>query len=855
MRTRFRFIPEKMQRGLLMNRRDFVSQSVRALVASSLPADTKLLTAQSENPKPGKSSPAPVLWSLSNNNIRVRLAGNGTIRNLEVMRGDEWEKVAFRTGVLSGPAWAGITMARVEGTPASFAGTVQGIRYSIDYRIENDSLVIAAGIENQRTSEYAPQAARLILGIDCEMRNYPAWDFRYFPTLLRCEKTHFWGYLMTPMGRILAIGLPDPIASYTINYDEAIWSPGDGGDLATPCMPRKDAEWSCDGGHLIFTCSLDLLHTLPLPARHPQNLVSLQPGEQRRWTIYLQPLATMDDIKPALASTISAPMIEADRYTIAPDESSHISIWAPQPVSVSVFAPDGSVSSLATHPESRGRSAATFTPAGGPGLYRLAIAQRDGKVSEASISVRHNWSWYMIQARKESLVHKQYASSHLEQWLGLETDALARLFVPDPELDAQTDKRLKEILHLQWDLTTKTPSNIPIKARYLVNTAQMAGVLAYRYMADHDPYWLDLASGFADYVVSLQWPDGNYDNYTSVAYPVKSVMTVMAAEKIASATDARYRAAYQRHYLSAKKAMDFLVRSQDNLTTEGQNTFEDGMISCSGTQLAMFALLQTDPEERRRYAEASRTMLFSHRCLEQLLIPDSRMNGATLRFWEAQYDVLIAKARNMMDSPHGWSAWLIPGLWFQYLLTGQEDWLRKAMNAMGSCAQLIDFETGKLRWAFVPDPYREVTMLVPNPDNPMRGLRVNRTIGEQYIPMIASFHYPDHEPIRGNGMTSGWSCCNDVHEVFTSLAEVALTAAYVIEREDGQLVTWNCRATCDSDATVVIQGFEDVISRIHLNLRSPRQVSASFARGHEVHVKAAGMQWIGPGGIPEILRT
>ena len=88
------------------------------------------------------------------------------------------------------------------------------------------------------------------------------------------------------------------------------------------------------------------------------------------------------------------------------------------------------------------------------------------------------------------------------------------------------------------------------------------------------------------------------------------------------------------------------------------------------------------------------------------------MNGATLRFWEAQYDVLIGRSRNMMDSPHGWSAWLIPALWYQYLLTGEEEWLRKTMNIMGSCAQVIDSRTGQLRWAFVPDPYREVTMLV-----------------------------------------------------------------------------------------------------------------------------------------------
>ena len=65
----------------------------------------------------------------------------------------------------------------------------------------------------------------------------------------------------------------------------------------------------------------------------------------------------------------------------------------------------------------------------------------------------------------------------------------------------------------------------------LINTAQMAGLLAYRYMSDQDPYWLDLAIGFADYAVSRQGPDGNYNNYTTVAYPVKSVMTVMAVEE------------------------------------------------------------------------------------------------------------------------------------------------------------------------------------------------------------------------------------------------------------------------------------------------------------------------------------
>ena len=84
-----------------------------------------------------------------------------------------------------------------------------------------------------------------------------------------------------------------------------------------------------------------------------------------------------------------------------------------------------------------------------------------------------------------------------------------------------------------------------IKQRLLINTAQMAGLLAYRYMSDQDPYWLDLASGFADYAVSRQGPDGNYSNYTTVAYPVKSVMTVMAVEKRMAAKDAQFGTAYE----------------------------------------------------------------------------------------------------------------------------------------------------------------------------------------------------------------------------------------------------------------------------------------------------------------------
>ena len=118
-----------------------------------------------------------------------------------------------------------------------------------------------------------------MLGLNTEMIKYPDWNQKFFPTLLRGEKTHFWGYFMSPEGRILTIGSADPIASWNYEF-----------------QPRR---------HRIYTVSLDMLHALPLPARHPQDLTELKPGQQKTWTVYLQPVDRVENVKPALAEESS----------------------------------------------------------------------------------------------------------------------------------------------------------------------------------------------------------------------------------------------------------------------------------------------------------------------------------------------------------------------------------------------------------------------------------------------------------------------------------------------------------------------------------------------------------------------
>lgn len=85
--------------------------------------------------------------------------------------------------------------------------------------------------------------------------------------------------------------------------------------------------------------------------------------------------------------------------------------------------------------------------------------------------------------------------------------------------------------------------------------------------------------------------------------------------------------AAERHYQSAKRAIDQLVASQGDFETEGELTFEDGMISCSALQIGMLGLMQKDEKVRKHYTDAMLQILESHDCLTQLRVPDARPEG------------------------------------------------------------------------------------------------------------------------------------------------------------------------------------------------------------------------------------
>jgi hypothetical protein len=282
-----------------------------------------------------------------------------------------------------------------------------------------------------------------------------------------------------------------------------------------------------------------------------------------------------------------------------------------------------------------------------------------GKRSEALLYVRKPWSWYMQQARREAVAKPQKASTHVESWLGFFSAFLARKHFPNPAVDTQVETRFRECLPLMFDLER---AELTVEPGRIQNTAAMIALLADLYEANGHLDDLKLAAQLADNcLLTSQDEDGAYRanfgkgvHYTSVIYLAKYLLELALVERELGGSNPAWQARFERHYASVKAAVDDLERLRDRIGTEGEHTFEDGMISCIAAQPGHFALVQADPGLREQYAAAARQVLAKHRCLEPMLIPDCRMAGPTLRFWIAQFDVLIK--HNMISSPHGWTS-------------------------------------------------------------------------------------------------------------------------------------------------------------------------------------------------------
>ena len=159
----------------------------------------------------------------------------------------------------------------------AFCDVSEPLEHTLSCREDGDCLLMELSVKNP-TEEHVDikeGMASVRLGINTSMEDPKVYSNQFFPTMLRCEKTHLWGYFEAPDGRVLAICSPDAVASWHNNYAEL--------------------------GHRIHTVTLDLMHPLPLPQRHPQTLHKLAPHQQLTWRVWLIPLSSVSEVPEAVA--------------------------------------------------------------------------------------------------------------------------------------------------------------------------------------------------------------------------------------------------------------------------------------------------------------------------------------------------------------------------------------------------------------------------------------------------------------------------------------------------------------------------------------------------------------------------
>ena len=692
-----------------------------------------------------------------------------------------------------------------------FFGEYENLLFSLRYEKMEDHFRLHIGIENH--GDDFDGKVGMHVGVDTYMEKYPLWHEKFFPTLLRCEKTHLWGYYMNTAENALAIATAESVASYDIVYNYS----------ADPLTETKS-----EGKHRILGTEILFYQNTPLPERHPKNRRILRKGERYENTIFLIPVEKKGDILTKLSEIADIPLVCAEKYTKEPGELLRAEILCKEKVTTTLACPDGT--------ERSGME----TPLDTFGRYVLTARAESGKECEAVFYVRKPWEHYLACAAKCAMSMPPKATTHTESFYGLFSSFLYYKHTGDRAYGEKAYEAFEEFMPYMFDMEKCVPITIP---RRIQNTAGLISLLVDMYEADpkRQLAYLEKASRFAEVLLRSQDETGAYRNrrthYTCVLYIAKSMLELTAAEERSGIPALEEKA--KIHYASAKRAVDELVRNLDNIQTEGEMTLEDGMISCSALQIGLFALT-LPAEERGPYIRAAEYMMKIHSCLEQQLIPDCRCNGASLRYWEAQYDVMIRV--NMLNSPHGWSGWTGYAKYYLYLLTGRKEYLVDLLNLMGSCVQLID-ESGELRWSYCSQPYIKGRMLVPDKENPItdgyrfvesgetayRGKYVMSELCEGYVPMISGWYRVGEQKVVGGyefcplimdgyqdekADRQGGCCDNDVHEIFKCMEETVMNKAFLHENEDGTFLCYGCEAMSEN-GVLQIQMSENVKTLVY----------------------------------------
>ena len=749
---------------------------------------------------------------LGNTSVRANVTDEGRLSTLSFQYNQQTKIINFRVDKYAGPAFGeDIKLSKEKQTQtfSRFSGEKNDIGYAIEYILGDQYIDIVAEVRNNTATLFKPDRLPFTLGINTYMDKYPEWNDQYYPTFFRCEANNFWGYLMTPKGDILTIASPDNIGCYHYDYLNEMY------------------------GHYIYTMTLDLLCNDPLPAHHPRP-VGVKSGQTKRWNIRLQSARDLNQVQDIVTSYNQASLIILNSHSLSSGQQVEISVNRGT-AQIEVTAPSGITVKVGTATDEK---PAVYTNAIPYGLYTIHATNNNGKVSTANFYVHPSWEWYMNKARENALTYvpkSDKGNDSCETWYQLFAFYFAEKHNPDPAMKQAGDELLDKVLDRLFAEKDGKMYSTTYTER-LQNVSAMVSVLSMKYSVDHNMETLETACKCAEYILSRQHEKGYYGgygmaHYTSVIYIARSVVELMQQIKPLTNDSKVWRDRYNRYHASVERAISELSERGYDISTEGAATYEDGAVSCTASQLLLWALLKQDQTGYyEKFKKSGLESLESHACLARLLDPDSRSRGATSRYWECWGDIRTPMQAQL--SPHGWSGWRLYASYYAYLLTGEYYRLQQFMDAMGTCTQLIDFPTGKLRYAFVVDPQYAGGELLPDTTNVKYGKWHPNIATAGYINQIGDWFGRTND---GNGYLDRseweWDGAGTAFEIYKAMEETVLTHAFICANGD-DIVGYNCKVE-HTKGKVNVYITERLIDQIHVNLHHKQKVNV-YRNGQKV---------------------
>lgn len=288
-----------------------------------------------------------------------------------------------------------------------------GIDGELTIHRSNDKVTLEICLK--RTGEIAVNTYGVSLGIDTCMSHYPQWNDKYFPTMLRCEPTHLWGYFMNPAGETVGVISDGPIPSYYFDF-------GRGGK---------------GRGHRIYQVRLELINRL-LSDDDNVILRQLEAGGEVKLHIELFLCKNIYEYGEKLRAYADFPIIAMEKTVVCSGDALNYYVDSKSDVTVSVTDPKGAPCTEKTAEEY--------------GVYTVCAQNSAGYRSIAKIYCRRPWDWYLKKARLAAMDCPPRATTHCESWYGFFSAFAAAKHYPNQVLDHRFEKLFDEIMPLMFDL-------------------------------------------------------------------------------------------------------------------------------------------------------------------------------------------------------------------------------------------------------------------------------------------------------------------------------------------------------------------------------------------------------------------